>query len=286
VFVTRFIEGIQDREVYLAVVQAYNTFLAEDYCSVAPDRLIGAAFMPVSGIDDAVAELERVHALGLKTVMFQQFPNGSGRSQPEDDRFWQKALELGVSLSPHVNFGDSAPPTQARHDTSLWPAPAGMAQHAHTLTPGFALAQLIVEGVFDRIPDLRFYFAETNCTYLPGMLYYMDRDYTEYNDWFQVSLKKLPSEYVEERCLFGMIQERPAIKMGLAGVMPLDWFMWANDFPHSVGTWPKSHQYIDEAFEGVDDKTKRKMLVTNAATYFGLDVDADITETPVPVTTA
>jgi hypothetical protein len=96
----------------------------------------------------------------------------------------------------------------------------------------------------------------------------------------------LPSEYVEERCLFGMIQERPAIKMGLAGVMPLDWFMWANDFPHSVGTWPRSHQYIDEAFEGVDKGTKRKMLVTNAATYFGLDVDADITETPVPVTTA
>jgi predicted TIM-barrel fold metal-dependent hydrolase len=78
VFATRFIRGISDRDAYLAMVQAYNTFLAEDYCSVAPDRLIGNAFMPVSGIEDAVAELERAHRLGLKSVTFQQFPNGSG----------------------------------------------------------------------------------------------------------------------------------------------------------------------------------------------------------------
>ena len=39
VFISRFIENISDREAYLAMVRAYNTFLAEDYCSVAPDRL-------------------------------------------------------------------------------------------------------------------------------------------------------------------------------------------------------------------------------------------------------
>ena len=41
VFASRFLEGINDREVYCSMVRAYNTWLAEDYCSVAPDRLIG-----------------------------------------------------------------------------------------------------------------------------------------------------------------------------------------------------------------------------------------------------
>ena len=55
VFVARFIESIGDREVYRSIVQAYNTWLAEEYCAVAPDRLFGNALIPISGTDDAVA---------------------------------------------------------------------------------------------------------------------------------------------------------------------------------------------------------------------------------------
>ena len=44
-------------DVYLSMVQAYNTWLAEDYCIPAPDRLIANALIPVSGTDDAVSEL-------------------------------------------------------------------------------------------------------------------------------------------------------------------------------------------------------------------------------------
>jgi predicted TIM-barrel fold metal-dependent hydrolase len=280
VFATRFIEGIQDKEVYLSIVQAYNTFLAEEYCAVAPDRLIGVAFMPVSGIDDAVAELERANDIGLKAVMLQQFPNGKGKAAPEDDRFWEKALEIGIAVTPHVNFGDSAPVVTARHDTSLWPAAAGFAQHAAGNMPGYTLSQLIVSGVFDRFPELQLYFAESNCCLTAGMIYYMDRDFTEYNDWFQVELKRMPSEYVHDHCWFGMIQERPAIDMGVAGILNLERFMWASDFPHSVGTWPNSHKYIDDAFSAVPEDVKRKVLLTNPVDFFHLDLEADITETP------
>ena len=53
----RFIEKIPEREVYLAMVQAYNTWLAEDYTTPAPDRLIANALIPISGIDDAIVPL-------------------------------------------------------------------------------------------------------------------------------------------------------------------------------------------------------------------------------------
>jgi predicted TIM-barrel fold metal-dependent hydrolase len=281
VFATRFINGISDREAYVSMVRAYNTFLAEDFCSVAPDRLIGNAFMPVSGIDDAVAELERATQLGLKSVTFQQFPNGSGGPKPEDDRFWEKALELGMALSPHLGFGDPAGPHPRGPDTSDQKAAGGMTQHCANNTPAYNFAQMIVDGVFDRFPELKLYFAEVNCALLPGMLYYMDRDYTEYNDWFQLELKRMPSEYVLEHALFGMVQEKVAIKMGEAGLMPLDWFMWGSDFPHSVGTYPYSAQYLAEAFAGLEEATRRRILVDNPAEFFGLDIEADLTETPV-----
>ena len=108
VFATRFIEAIQDREVYVSMVQAYNTFLAQDFCSVAPDRLIGNGVIPVTGIDDAVNELKRCSELGLRSVAFHQFPNGTGGPKPEDDRFWETALNLGMCLSPHGSFGEGS----------------------------------------------------------------------------------------------------------------------------------------------------------------------------------
>ena len=62
--------------------------------------------------------------------------------------------------------------------------------------------------------------------------------------------------------------------------MPLDLFLWGSDFPHSVGTFPHSQDYIEETFAGLDDDLRRTILVGNAAKHLGLDLDADITETP------
>jgi predicted TIM-barrel fold metal-dependent hydrolase len=282
VFAARFIEKIPERDVYMAMIQAYNTWLAEEYTAPAPDRLIANALMPISGIDDAISELERAHAMGFRTVQLVNYPNGGGGPKDEDDRFWEKSLELGMALSPHFSFGGTINIGGPRHDTSQWPAEAGMTQHAQS-PPAPTMAQLIVHGVFDRIPELKFYFAEINAALFPATLYYMDRDYLEYNSWFQLELPQMPSEYMRKHALYGMVREPLAIKMGeeLPDEMPLDLFLWGSDFPHSVGTFPHSKDYIEEAFAGLDEELRRTILVGNAAKHLGLDLDADITETPV-----
>src|ERR1700733_14857197 len=68
VFISRFIENIEDGEAYVAMVRAFNDFLAEDYCVVAPDRLIGNAVIPASGLEDAIAELKRARGIGLRSI--------------------------------------------------------------------------------------------------------------------------------------------------------------------------------------------------------------------------
>ena len=282
VFAARFIEKIPERDVYMSMIQAYNTWLSEDYTAPAPDRLIANALMPISGIDDAISELERVHEMGFRTVQLVNYPNGGGGPKDEDDRFWERSLELGMALSPHFSFGGTINIGGPRHDTSQWPAEAGMTQHAQS-PPAPTMAQLIVHGVFDRIPELKFYFAEINAALFPATLYYMDRDYLEYNSWFQLELPQMPSEYMRKHALYGMVREPLAVKMGeeLPEEMPLDLFLWGSDFPHSVGTFPHSKDYIEEAFAGLDDELRRTILVGNAAKHLGLDLDADITETPV-----
>src|SRR5262249_53998231 len=56
VYATSFVEGIKDPEPYRAMLRAYNTFVAE-YCSVAPDRLIGNGVIPITGVEDAISEI-------------------------------------------------------------------------------------------------------------------------------------------------------------------------------------------------------------------------------------
>ena len=281
VFGTTYIDSVSDRDLYFAMIQAYNTYLAEEYCAVAPDRLIGNALIPVTGIDDAVTELERAHQNGLKAVAMRQFPNGTGGPTDEDDRFWEKALELGIAIAPHVLFGDQRGSHKPEPLRSANQQVAGaMVQHAMGHNPSYCLSQMIVAGVFDRFPELQIYFAEVDAAMIPGILYYMDRDYREYNTWFKLPLDRRPSEIILDHVFFGMVQEYLAVDMGKAGLLPLERFMWGSDLPHSVGTFPHSRKYLAKAFSGVDEGVTRRVLLENPAQYFGLDLDADITETP------
>ena len=279
VFASRFIEGIADRDVYLALVRAYNTFLAEDYCSVAPDRLIGCAVIPVSGIEDAVAELRRVAALGLPAVAIHQFPNGGGAPKPEDDRFWETALELGVALAPHQGFGDQVPPpVAAGTGTQARSLAAALVDRIGSIRPAYCLAQLVAAGVFDRFPSIRFFFAESNAAWLASALWHFDDTFTCYNTWFDATLARLPSEYIREHVYFGIIRDPLALRLG--EFLPLDRLMWGSDFPHSVGSFPHSREFVAEAFAHLDDATRRTILVDNAVQFFGLDPTAELTATP------
>jgi predicted TIM-barrel fold metal-dependent hydrolase len=278
VFASRFIEGIRDREVYLSMVRAYNTFLAE-YCSTAPDRLIGNATLPVTNVGDAIDELKRVKRLGLNSVSFYNFPNGSGLAASEDDRFWETALNEGVALSPHFGFGAlSAPMASAAHGTAQQQFVQALCQRAGAHAPVFCMAQLLCAGVFERFPEIRFYFAETNACWIPMSFFMLDDSYEIFKDTFNVRWKLKPSEYIKRHCYFGIIRDPVALQMG--HLVPLDNLMWGSDFPHSVGSYPHSRKFLEEAFAPVDPRIRRKILLETPAAYYGLDLGKPITETP------
>jgi len=278
VFVTRFLEGIADLEIYRSMIRAYNTFLADDYCAVAPDRLIGNAVIPVSGIEHAVEELEFVAGRGLRTVSFYQFPNGTGHSAPEDDEFWKLAQQFGVRLSPHFGFGEIRPlPPQPGTGTAGEPFANALCQRAGSHAPVYCMAQLIAAGVFTRFEDIQFYFAETNASWLPSSLYFMDDNYHLFHDWFKVDLPALPSELILQHCHFGIIRD-PVI-FDMPDLIPWDNIMWGSDFPHSVGSFPDSQEFIEDAFGKVDAEIRSLVLKENPAKFFGLDLETEITET-------
>jgi len=51
-----------------------------------------------------------------------------------------------------------------------------------------------------------------------------------------------------------------------------DNFLWANDFPHGITTWPHSQKTVDSNFDGIDATVKRKICRDNAINLYGLDI--------------
>ena len=277
VFISRFIENIEDREAYVAMVRAYNDFLIQDYCAVAPDRLLGNAIIPSSGIEDAIAELKRAKGLGAAGVYLSSFPAGGGEPAPEDDAFWHAALELGVPIALHAGLGVRNNPLLAESAKGKFSLEWSMLGRTNNVATG-AIVRMVLAGVFDRIPELQIYFAESNASWIPSALFMVDDSYGVFKEWYGVDLAMKPSEYAWAHCHFGIVRDPVAMQM--KDLLHLDRIMWGSDFPHSVGSFPESPRWIDEICAPCTSEERRSILVDNPCRYFGLDPDAELTPTP------
>jgi predicted TIM-barrel fold metal-dependent hydrolase len=265
----------KDVEAYKSIVRAYNTYLAEEYCSVAPDRLIGNAMVLETGIDDAIEEMKRCKDMGLRSVSLRLWPNGGDDYLPEDDRFFAASLDMDMKLSPHANFGGPAmSPPNSVGVTPRFVLRMGANSGGCMATIG----DLVYNGVFDRYPALRFYFAETQGGWLPHSMNWADEFFIRWYSFYDLKLDRLPSEYIREHCRFSFIADRLA--MQFRHYVGLDLLMWGSDFPHSVGTYPNSKEVIEELFDGVPEKERRQVLVDNVCDFFDLDRERELTPTP------
>ena len=75
----RYWSKLPDPRAVQAIFRGWNDWLGEEYCAYAPERLFGVGAIPPTGVDAAVAEVQRCAELGLRAVMLTTFPNGGVR---------------------------------------------------------------------------------------------------------------------------------------------------------------------------------------------------------------
>ncbi len=277
--------GIRNDDAFKAVVRAYNDWLAEEYCSYAPDRLIGVGVIPMTNVNDAVAELGHCAKLGLKAVVLNSFPNGQGFPTSEDGKFWAAAVDMNVPVTIHVQFGfphrgGSLPPGPAfkypRQPDPELQVPDMVARfNKYGFRGSIHIAQLIWAGVFDGFPKLNIYVAEVQIGWIPHWMDQLDNEYGRQRFWAErvlglPQLPRLPSEYVREHCYWGFNRNPVGVRIARHEV-GIDRVMWASDFPHLESDWPNSRRVIEENFAGVPEEEKYKMIVGNAIRFFHLE---------------
>jgi predicted TIM-barrel fold metal-dependent hydrolase len=242
--------------------------------------------IPWTNVDDAIAELEHCAKLGLKGVNLGVFPSGKAYPTPADDRFWAAALDMKMPLTVHVGFDRLGP--RASQPTFEYPGvdPAILAKLGPRklvewvalpflgTAPSMSFAQLILSGVFDRIPDLKIFFAETRLGWVPFWMEEADYWYERHRHWAArllnfKPLKQRPSEYVREHIFFS-VQHVERVAVELRHHMGVDRIMFATDFPHIECDWPNTLPFAERLFAGVPADEAFKIAAGNMLGYFRL----------------
>jgi uncharacterized protein len=277
---TGFWRGVRDDEAYKAWVRAYNEFLAEEYCSSCPRRLIGIGVLPDTGVDDALGEMENCARQGLKGIALHRFPSGRGYPTPDDDRFWEAACGLGmpVSFLPDRGRGTlrqaGAPFRHALQQiafpegrTSV-PLLSGSGEN-HPIVP----LQLAHAGVFDRFPQLRAYFAEWQPGWPPEPISQVDETYERTRYWAGRSrlhepMEQPPSFYLRKNCLWSFLNDPHIVdRREDIGVRSL---VWGGGFARATGSWPHLARTMEGCFAGVPKEERHDMVAGNVIDFFHL----------------
>ncbi len=270
----------KDDDLYLELVRAYNEFLAEEYMAVAPDRLICMGTIPITGVEDAVRELEHCAKLGLRGVKLDRFPSGRGYPTAEDDKFWAAAVDLKMPLTNHNDgkMGSGRGEPAFKYDKE----PGEDVHQREPMNYFFrftndamtASIQMAFAGVWDRFPALEMYWAETMIGWFEYGLWQIDDHYKRYmpmihENWGLRYLERKPSEYLKERTYWGFLHDPVGIRR--RDCIGYDKLMWGTDFAHAASEWPNSIKLMEQDFADVPENEKRAMLVDNCVKYFHLN---------------
>ena len=181
---------VDDVEVVDAVFQRHNNWI-RDYCSHAPERLIGVGCLSLRDIDMAIAELKRCAQMGIKGVAIPcTAPVDKPYSDPYYEPFWEAAEDIGLPLTMHI-FCGSEPGMSLPKD---WDQVV-----SYTLAHAAAwntVSNLVTSGVCERHPKLHFVMAEWETGWIGHVLQRWDHAYYRARAVDQTpELPMLPTEY-------------------------------------------------------------------------------------------
>jgi predicted TIM-barrel fold metal-dependent hydrolase len=273
---------IPDDRAYKAVVHAYNGWLAEEYCAVAPERLIGVGIIPKTNLEDSLDELAYCKEAGLKSVVLMAFPSGKSYPSEDDDRFWAKALDLDMPVTVHVGLErlEDEPSLRFPEEPPELMAQLGdvLVKQVSQFSPvrgsaSVTAVQMVLSGLFDRFPGLRVCFAENQIGWIPFFLQSADVRYERNRHWAAKifgfrPLSRPPSEYIVAHCLWGF--QFDPVGVELRHHLGVGNLMWGSDFPHQESEWPHSQDVIARNFAGVPDEERNLMTAGNVIDFFRL----------------
>jgi predicted TIM-barrel fold metal-dependent hydrolase len=277
-FLNRMLERLEhgdDVDLAYAVARAHDRAMI-DFCSV-DRRLLSTGYVPLADLARAPLAAREAIERGAKALLVaSSCPRRHSPSHVALDRVWAQAQEAGVPILFHVGgggellspryFENGLPPVPDFHggeenfrsvDYMAIPGP-----------PMQTLATLILDGVLERFPRLRFGVIEQGAVWLPGWMRQLDSAFDAFGR-HEERLQRLslrPSEYV-----------RRQVRATPYPTEPVGWIaeqagpevcLFSSDYPHVEGGRNPIRRF-EASLAGASERDRQRFYCDNFVDLMG-----------------
>ncbi len=243
----RSIEG--DRKAYaLKLIKAHNDFCIR--IARKSDRLRQVGIALADNVEDLYAEVKRVVDAGVRAVWIPSaaLPGGVSPAHPRLDPLWDLLAAANVPLLAHVGADFEFLKTAKWRDAPQfqgWKAGEEFQMDPWTLSTLHLpvqnfLATMVLGGVFERHPGLRFGACEVTAQWVGPLAQNLDfwhehqRKFSLGNMEGNLRLSMKPSDYIRRNCRFSLFDIEPVDIYIDQFNMP-EVYCYASDYPHPEG---------------------------------------------------
>jgi len=271
---------LPSEDLKLTCVRAYNDFLRE-WCSVAPDRLIGVMSIPFWDIEATVAEIERGIGLGYRAILFTGEPHRFGLPLLGDhhwDPLWSIAQAAGMPIHFHIGGGETDQFESGYEDRLSVHGPVGAEVYSATalfMKNGLQCADLICSGVLPRYPELKFVSVESGIGWIPFVLEAADYSFLGKTSPGRVRGQELLPSELFARQVYSTVWFEQVALTHLLDRIPVDNVLFETDFPHVACLYGNIRETIDAGLGAVAGEVRRKILWENAAALYRIDARSE-----------
>ncbi len=260
-----------------AGIQAHNRWMV-DFCARRPVQRAGIGQIFLNDVDDAIEDATWIKEAGLRggVLLPTVAPDVTWVEplySPSYDPLWAALQDLDIPVHLH---GGTGSPNYGRYAAT--PMVMITEVQFYGLRP---LVHLILGGVFERFPRLKYVITEAGSAVFPSMLAQMDGVIASVRSGAIGELKygaddALPrsaTEYFRQNVWLGASFPATADVDARSTVAP-GRFMWGSDYPHDEGSGPYTREHLRQVMWDLDETEKRKVLGENAAELYGFDLEA------------
>jgi uncharacterized protein len=257
------VASVHNQDLAAALATAVNHWQVDEWLAKEP-RLRASLVVPSQNPERAAVEIERWgdHPGFVQVILpvRSEAPYGNLRYDP----IYAAAVRHDLVVGIQYGGAPGHPSTPSGWALTYWEEYAGMAQVFQS-----QVISLIIEGVFDRFPTLRVALIEGGWTWLPSLMWRLDKEWKglrHNTPW----VKRLPSAYMREHLrLTTQPMDAPPTPQQVRQIVEQlesdDLLLFASDYPHWQFDQPDQALPLD-----LPEPLLRKILSENARSFYRL----------------
>jgi predicted TIM-barrel fold metal-dependent hydrolase len=278
------LEQMGELDLAVEAARGHNRMMTE-FCSV-DRRLLATGYVPLADRTRAPQIAREALEMGCKALVIpSRHPPGFSPSHVELDPLWALAQEAGVPILFHVGgeekmdrayLENGLPQVKDFHggDENF----TSLTFMAIPLSVWQTLSALVIDGVFDRFPRLKFGAIELGASWLPSLMKFLDSGCAAFGKEERLQrLSAKPSEILRRQ-----LRVTPYPHEDVAWIMANagdEMVLFSSDFPHVEGGRNPLKRF-NESLEGVDEVRRRMFYRDNFIDLMGRGLDRSLHDLP------